>query len=530
MVPPSLVVLLLLLKQKKTPENPLKNELANPSGLDFANQMGALVAQPTQINMVPPGDETRQVVQPEKIASGVKSETKKVLEPRSNIYDINMQGRKSFTFACQGTFHHLRLYGAIVHFSVKLVTTPVASAGSGAGYQQYHVPAHDDEAAADSLYGPVIVPNRFADFFFKKATIELEGGIEIEPTNQTHQITKLIRFHMNTTPENAEAKYSTLGGYVKDYDSTLSTQKYQVPVAPDADGVMQPIAGGGNDYKTIQRDEFLEGTAGQPNAGFRYTTKGAAALSNKFNNGAEVHFQVPLHRICRITCCEQMLPSNKDYYITLHRMKESFLLTCQDAAVHQNLIFQITNCEIHIPIVELMPEKRQEERDKITSPEGIAYKILNDYVRSFYIYPIDRIKHEHNVTGGYKLGVIIIYWLDFSHETDGDIQMNNYLLERPNLRSLEVWLNEILIQEWKPRPNQTAIDWDTIYAHYVSWCGRTITTKDIWMNGKTIIPVKIKPNPDEQIKDDNYYTLTETCSVRIKQVFNGQPNRRELRM
>ena len=98
---------------------------------------------------------------------------------------------------------------------------------------------------------------------------------------------------MNTTPENAEAKYSTLGGYVKDYDSTLASQKYQVPVAPDADGVMQPTAGGGNDYQTIQRTHFLEGTAGQPNANFRYTTKGAAALSDKFNNGAEVHFQVP---------------------------------------------------------------------------------------------------------------------------------------------------------------------------------------------------------------------------------------------
>ena len=162
---------------------------------------------------------------------------------------------------------------------------------------------------------------------------------------------------MNTTPENAEAKYSTLGGYVKDYDSMLATQKYQVPVAPDDDGIMQPIAGGGNNYQTIQRTEFLEGNTGKPNAGFRYTTKGAAALSDRFNNGAEVHFQVPLHRICRIARCEQMLPSNKDYYITLHKMKESFLITTQHAAVHQNLIFQITNCDIHIPIVELMPEK-----------------------------------------------------------------------------------------------------------------------------------------------------------------------------
>ena len=347
--------------QPKPKENPLKKELANPAGLDFANQMGAILAQLTQINMVPPGDESRRAVQPEKIASGVKSETKKVLEPKSNIYDINMQGRRSFTFACQGTFHHLRLYGANVHFSVKLVTAPIAGAGGGDGYQQYHVPAHADVLAANSTYGPIIVPNRFADFFFKKATIELEGGIEIEPTNQTHQITKLVCFHMNTTPENAEAKYSTLGGYVKDYDSTLASQKYQVLVAPDADGVMQPTAGGGNDYRTIQRTHFLEGTAGQPNANFRYTTKGAAALSDKFNNGAEVHFQVPLCRICRLARCEQMLPANKDYYITLHKMRESFLMVCQRAAVHQNLIFQITNCEIHIPIVELTPEKRQEE-------------------------------------------------------------------------------------------------------------------------------------------------------------------------
>ena len=33
--------------QPKPKENPLKKELANPSGLDFANQMGAILAQPT---------------------------------------------------------------------------------------------------------------------------------------------------------------------------------------------------------------------------------------------------------------------------------------------------------------------------------------------------------------------------------------------------------------------------------------------------------------------------------------------------
>ena len=228
-----------------------------------------------------------------------------------------MQGRRSFTFECEGSFHNPRFYEAIVHFACKLVTAPVAGAGGGAAYQQYHIPAHGEEGAADSRYGPVIMPNRFADFFFKKATVELAGGIEIEPTNQNHQLTKLVRFHTKTTLEDAEAKYSNLGGYVKDFDSTLSTQKHQVPVAPNADGVMQPIAG--VDYKIITRTEFLEGTGGQPNAGYRYTTKGAASLSDKFNNGEEVHFQVLLRRICRLAKCKQMMPSNKDFFITLHK-------------------------------------------------------------------------------------------------------------------------------------------------------------------------------------------------------------------
>ena len=120
---------------------------------------------------------------------------------------------------------------------------------------------------------------------------------------------------------------------------------------------MQPIAGAANDYHTITREEFLEGTAGQPNEGYQYTTKGAALLSDKFNNGAEVHFQLPLRRICRVAKCKQMMPSNKDLFITLHKMKESFLMTCQDAAAHQNLIFQLTMCEIHVPVVELTLEK-----------------------------------------------------------------------------------------------------------------------------------------------------------------------------
>ena len=134
-------------------ENPLKKEIANPAGLDFANQVGALLAQPTKINMVPPADESRKSTQPEKIPFGVKTESKKVLEPKSNIFDINMQGRRSFTFECEGSFHNPRFYEAIVHFACKLVTAPVAGAGGGAAYQQYHIPAQNGEDAADSRYG-----------------------------------------------------------------------------------------------------------------------------------------------------------------------------------------------------------------------------------------------------------------------------------------------------------------------------------------------------------------------------------------
>ena len=478
--------------------------------------------------MVPPDDQTRPSTRPEKISTGVRMESKKVLQPKSNIYDINMQGRRSFTFEYDGSYHHPRFNKAMIHLSCRVVTAPVAGIGGGNGYQQYHIPAAGGNPAADSAYGPLIYPNRFPDFFFKKATIELRGGIGIEPTNQNHQVTKMVQFYTTTTPENVDAKYSNMGGYFKDYDSTLATQKYQVPIAPDANGVMQPIAGDANDYRKIQRTPFMEGT--DINAGFRYTTKGAAALSDKFNNGAEVHFQIPLRRICKYAQCDQMSPAEKDFYITLHKMKESFLFTCQRAEVHQRLILQVTNCEIHVPIVELTPEKRKEELDKINSDAGIAYKLINDYTRSFYIYPIDSLKNELNVTGGYKPGMIYIYWLDFSNEAEGDVQMNNYLLERPSLRSLEVWVNEVQVQEWKPRPGQTAIDWDTLYNHYVEWFGRTINTKDVWMNGKTIIPVKIRANPDDQIKDANFYTLTETCSVRIKQVFDGRPSNRELRM
>ena len=347
-----------------TATNPLKKEVGSTSGLDFANQVGALLAQPTTIKMIPPDDETRPSTKPEKISTGVKTESKKVLHPKSNIYDTNMQSRRSFTFEYDASFHHPRFSKAMIHLSVKVVTAPTAGAGGGAGYNQYAT-TDADGTLVPSTYGPIIYPNRLPDFFFKKATIELRGGIAIEPTSQTHQETKLVKFYTTTTPEAVEAKYSNMGGYFKDYDSTNATQKFQVPVRINATtGVMEPIPGNDHDYRRISQTHFIEGTAGEINRDFRYTTKGAAALSDKFNNGAEVHFQIPLRRICKYAQCDQMSPSEKDYYITLHKMRESFLFTCQRSTVHQNIMFQITNCEIHVPIVELSPEKKKRKWTK----------------------------------------------------------------------------------------------------------------------------------------------------------------------
>ena len=46
--------------KKKKKENPLKKELSNPQGLDFANQARALVAQPQKVEMLPPKDITKE--------------------------------------------------------------------------------------------------------------------------------------------------------------------------------------------------------------------------------------------------------------------------------------------------------------------------------------------------------------------------------------------------------------------------------------------------------------------------------------
>ena len=248
----------------------------------------------------------------------------------------------------------------------------VASVG-GQGYHQFQRDV--SRTKTDSLYGPIVVPNSIANFYFEKAVIEVLGGTEIEPTTQTHQITKLVDFHTKVKPEEVAFKYSNLGGYEENYDSTMANQKYQVPITIGNNGAITATAD--MNYKKIKEAEFTGGTGA--NNQFRYTSKGAAELSAKFNNGTEFQFEVLLSRICRIAKCKQMLPVGKTFFITLYKANKSFLFTSQDSGAYQNVTFQLTDCTIEVPIVELTHEKQEEERQKVVSVEGICYSLTNEY-------------------------------------------------------------------------------------------------------------------------------------------------------
>ena len=204
-------------------------------------------------------------------------------------------------------------------------------------------------------------------------------------------------------------------------------------------------------------------------------------------------------------------------------------MTCQDPYAYNSAIFQMTDCIIQVPVVKLTDNLKEKKREKIASDKGICYSLTNQYYRTFYIYPNDTVL-INNITQGYKPKYMFIYWVDYTHQSNGDTNINNYILEKPNLRNLEIWCDGMELKKYEPRKNQVSIDWDAIYQDFMEWTGRTINTKQVWMNGKTIIPVKVDPSPDQQVKDPDMYTLHDTCDISIKQVFNGKPYKRQLRL
>ena len=196
---------------------------------------------------------------------------------------------------------------------------------------------------------------------------------------------------------------------------------------------------------------------------------GATKLTERFNNDQELQFEVPLRRICRVANCQQMFPAGKKFFITLYKAHESFLMTSQDPAALNNVILQMTDCTIHVPIVELTDDLKEEERLKVASEEGICHSLTNHYYKAYYIYPHDTVLYNNNVTQGYKPKFMYIYWVDYTHQSNGDINVNNYVLERPSLKSLEVWCDGVNIKMYEK--NENAINWDKIYQDFIEWTG-----------------------------------------------------------
>ena len=309
-------------------------------------------------------------------------------------------------------------------YSVKMINAPRVPTIGNTGYQMYQT-TDADGADIPSTYGPIIVPNNFADLFFEKAVTEVLGSTEIEPSTQTHQTTKIIQVYTTVKPEEAVYKYQNLGGYEEKYDLTATTQRYQVPITIGNDGTITATAG--RNYKEITRTQFAGGTG--TNTDYAYMTRGAASLTDKFNNGQEIQFEVPLRRICHIANCKQMFPAGKKFFITLYKAPESFLLTYQDPAALNNVILQMTDCIIEVPTIELTDDLKEEECLKVGSKEGICYSLTNDYYKTVYIYPNDTVLYNNNITQGYKLPWLFLYWVDYSHQSSGDININNYFLE-----------------------------------------------------------------------------------------------------
>ena len=113
-------------------------------------------------------------------------------------------------------------------YSVKMINAPRVPTIGNTGYQMYQT-TDGDRADVPSKYGPIIVPNNFADLFFEKAVIEVLGGTEIEPSTKMHQTTKITQVYTTVKPEEAVHKYQNLGGMKKSMTPQLQLNdiKYQ---------------------------------------------------------------------------------------------------------------------------------------------------------------------------------------------------------------------------------------------------------------------------------------------------------------
>ena len=110
-----------------------------PSRIRLCQSSGFTHGSAKAIELLPLSDMMREATKPEQTSSGVKLESTRTLRTKTNIIDVSMQGRRSFTFEYEGAFHNPRFHAAKVKFSIKLINAPRVATISGQGYQQFRV-------------------------------------------------------------------------------------------------------------------------------------------------------------------------------------------------------------------------------------------------------------------------------------------------------------------------------------------------------------------------------------------------------
>ena len=128
---------------------------------------------------------------------------------QTNINDVSMRDRKSISFEYEPSYHNPRFYNSKIKFVLKLVKK-----ADGAAYEQFQTTGEDGSNVA-SEYGPIQVPQFFPQYYFEKATIDVEGGTAVEPENQSHLLTKHVNMLRKLKPEEAKFKYSNVGDIIK---------------------------------------------------------------------------------------------------------------------------------------------------------------------------------------------------------------------------------------------------------------------------------------------------------------------------
>ena len=106
--------------QPKPKENPLKKELANPAGLDFANQMGAILAQPTQINMVPLVTKVDEQFSPKRLPLALSLKQKKSWKQKATFATLTCKDVKVLLLPAKEHF-------ITFDFMVPMFTFPLSS-------------------------------------------------------------------------------------------------------------------------------------------------------------------------------------------------------------------------------------------------------------------------------------------------------------------------------------------------------------------------------------------------------------------